>query len=280
MLSSGTRSVAVVVPLSHRTSYTPDEEISFRHLRRHLGRYDTFALMPESHRASYPGLIPKRFPERFFGSARAHGALLLSKRFYRAFLDYEFVLIYHLDALVFSDQLEQWCQAGFDYVAAPWLVSPDMRHIKESKVGIGGFSLRRVGSFLRVLSSRRYFADPDDYWRRFSARTDAATRLVNLPRKYLKRMLLFNDVNLHIRWVKRCHTNEDRFYTEYARHYDPEFRIAPVEEGLRFAFEPEPRRSFERIGRRLPFGAHAWSKYDRSFYEPYLLREGLGSGLS
>jgi hypothetical protein len=46
---------------------------------------------------------------------------------------------------------------------------------------------------------------------------------------------------------------------------------------MRFAFEAEPRRCFERIGGRLPFGAHRWQKFDRSFYEPYLLRHGPGS---
>jgi hypothetical protein len=270
-------SVAVVISLSHRTNYTPDEEIAFRHVRRYLGRYDKYALMPESHSAVYPDLIPKRFPDRFFGSARAHADLLLSPQFYEAFADYEFLLLYHLDALVFSDQLEEWCAAGYDYIGAPWLVSPDMAHIKEPKVGIGGFSLRRVSSFLRVLNSRRYFVDPDEYWRQYSARMAPVLRTLNMPRKYLKRLLLFNDIHLHIKWVKRCRTNEDRFYTEYASHYDPGFRIPAVDVGLRFAFEPEPRKSYERIGRQMPFGAHAWARHDRAFYEPYLLHEGPGS---
>ena len=72
----------------------------------------------------------------------AHGALLLSRRFYEAFARYDFVLIYHLDALVFSDQLASWCAAGYDYIGAPWLVSPDTPHIFTEKVGNGGFSLR------------------------------------------------------------------------------------------------------------------------------------------
>jgi hypothetical protein len=46
---------------------------------------------------------------------------------------------------------------------------------------------------------------------------------------------------------------------------------------MRFAFEAEPRRCFERIGNRLPFGAHRWQKFDRAFYEPYLLHHGPGS---
>jgi hypothetical protein len=270
-------SVAVVLCLSHRTSYTPDEELSFRHVRHYLGGYDTHVLVPDSHAAIHPGFIPARFPDRFFGSARAHGALLLSPQFYRAFQAYEFVLVHHLDALVFADRLAEWCGAGYDYIGAPWLVSPDTPHITEQKVGNGGLSLRRVGSFLRVLQSRRYFVDPGEYWRRYAARTGGMMRLINTPRKYLKHLVPLNDVRWHIRWALQGDVHEDRFWSEYATHYDPGFRIAPVDVAMRFAFEAEPRACFERIGRQLPFGAHRWQKFDRAFYEPHLLREGLAS---
>lgn len=271
------QTAAVVVTLSHKTTYTPDEEQSFRHVRHYLARYDKYVLVPESHQGVYPGLIPKRFPDRYFGSARAHGSLLLSEAFYRAFLDYEYILIYHLDALVFSDRLLEWCLAGYDYIGAPWLLSPDTPQITEQKVGNGGFSLRRVRSFLRVLGSRTYFVDPDEYWRRYAARTGPLMRWLNSPRKYLKRLVPLNDVHWHVRWALRGDVHEDRFWAEYATHYDPAFRIAPVEVAMRFAFEAEPRACFARIGNQMPFGAHRWTKFDRAFYEPSLLQHGPGS---
>ena len=270
---------AVVITLSHKTGYTPDEETSFRHVRHHLGSWHKYVLLPESHAARYPGLIPKVFPDRYFGSPRAHGALLLSEEFYRAFLDYEYILVYHLDALVFSDQMRYWCSLGYDYIGAPWLRSPDTPHITEEKVGNGGFSLRRVRSFIEVLRSRRYFVEPEEYWRRYAARTGPVIRLLNTPRKYLKRLAAFNDVRWHVRWALRGGVHEDRFWAEYATYYHPGFRIAPVDVAMRFAFEAEPRRCFEKVGRQQPFGAHRWYKYDRAFYEPWLLQQGPGSGL-
>ena len=271
-------SVAVVITPTHdRTTYTPDEDLSFRHVRHHLGRYDKYVLMPESHHAIYPGLIPKRFPDRYFRSARAHDSLLLSEQFYRAFLGYDFILTYDLEALVFSDRLTEWCRAGYDYIGAPWLISPDTPHITASKVGSGGFSLRRVRSFLRVLTSRRHFIEPGEYWQRYAARAGRFMRLLNTPRKYLKRLVPFNGVRWHVRTALRGNVHEDRFWAEYATHYDPEFRIAPVDVAMRFAFEAEPRTCFERIGGQMPFGAHRWQKFDREFYTPCLLRHGLGS---
>ena len=270
---------AVVITLSHKTTYTADEEISFRHVRHHLSGWDKYVLVPQSHQASYPGLTPKRFPDRYFGSPRAHGELLLSERFYRAFLNYEFILIYHLDALVFGDQLARWCSLEYDYIGAPWLRSADTPHIVEEKVGNGGFSLRRVRAFLDVLRSRRYFVDPDEYWRRYAARATPLERLINAPRKYLKRLPVFNDVRWHVRWALSGGVHEDRFWAEYATHYHPAFRIAPVDVAMRFAFEAEPRRCFEKIGRQPPFGAHRWQKFDRAFYEPWLLQQGPGSSV-
>lgn len=268
---------AVVIPLSSRTSYTAEEEIAFRHIRQYLARYDKYVLIPESQQGVYPGLIPKRFPDRYFGSARAHGSLLLSEQFYEAFLDYDYVLIHHLDALVFSDRLLEWCLAGYDYLGAPWLLSRDTPHVTAQKVGNGGFSLRRVRSFLRVLTSRTYFVDPDEYWRRYAARTSPVVRWLNVPRKYLKRVVRLNDVRWHVRWALRGGVHEDRFWAEFATHYDADFRIAPVDVAMRFAFEAEPRACFDRIGQQMPFGAHRWAKFDRGFYEPWLLRHGPAS---
>ncbi len=130
-------SVAVVITLSHNTRYTPDEETSFRHVRHYLGRHDKYVVMPESHAAIYPGLLPMRFANRFFGATRPHASLLRSEAFYRAFREYEFLLVCHLDARVCSDRLFEWCRAGYDYIPG------------------SGFSVRRVASFLRVLECRR-----------------------------------------------------------------------------------------------------------------------------
>jgi len=102
-------------------------------------------------------------------------------------------------------------------------------------------------------------------------------QLLNWPRKPLKRLTWFNDVKWHARWAVSGDVHEDRFWAEYATHYDPSFRIAPVDVAMRFAFEAEPRKCFERIGNHLPFGAHRWQKFDRAFYEPYLLQHGPAS---
>lgn len=77
----------------------------------------------------------------------------------------------------------------------------------------------------------------------------------------------------NVRWeLSRWHLpSEERFIANRAIHYYPAFKIAPLEVALRFAFECVPRYCFEKNNFTLPFGCHAWAKYDREFWEPYLL---------
>src|SRR6185503_12405158 len=91
-----------------------------------------------------------------------------------------------------------------------------------TRVGNGGFSLRRISSFIRAIASLRPV-------------------------------------------VSRWRSNEDLFWSIVARRLAA-FRIPPAKEALSFAFELEPRLCYEQLGRRLPFGCHAWARYDRGFW--------------
>ncbi len=275
-MQQASKTVAVVVPLSNRVELTPDEEISLKHLLYFLGKYDKFMVLPRSLKIDYPGFGIKRFSHKFFGSPAANDKLMLSPKFYEAFRDYKYILIYHLDALVFSDQLMEWCKKDLDNVGAPWIPCNDSPWVKVPRVGNSGFCLRKVESCLKVINSPRYSVDPTKYWEDFCAGKPKYIRYLNLPRKYLKRLRFFNSV----KWeISRSQLNagqngygDDLFWADRAVNYYPKFRVASFAEGLRFAFEVAPRLCFELNGRRLPFGCHAWRRYDRDFWEPYLLK--------
>ena len=266
--ANGRDRAAVIVPLSNRAKLYPDEEISLRHLLHFLGQYDKYLIVPETLDISIPGFRYARFDERYFGSAAANTRLMLSPILYQRFQAYEYILIYHPDALVFSSNLEEWCDAGYDYIGPPWFPAEDAPWIKEPGVGNGGFCLRNVASCLQVLTSSLYTIEPDIYWQRYKEKP-LAQRIYNYPRKFLKRLRYFNNVR---REIDRFRNNEDLFWAWRARHYYPPFKFAPVDVALHFAFERSPRACYQKIGEKLPFGCHAWPKYDRKFWEPYLLQ--------
>ena len=269
------RQVAIVVPISGASALTADEEISLRHLERYLGAHDKFFVAPRGAAVNRSGFDVMWFPRRYFGSARAHARLQLSEEFYARFRDYKYILMYHLDALVFSDALERWCDLDLDFIGAPWLPCDDSPWVRRPYVGNSGFALMKVESFLKVIRSTRPGVDPDQYRRQLDAWAPTwSQQLLKRPRVLLKRFRTFNNA----RWEMRRWTSQgdglgncDLFWSVRAAHYCPEFKIATVEQGLAFAFEVAPRLCFELNGRRLPFGAHAWMRYDRAFWEPHLL---------
>lgn len=260
-------SVAVVVPI-YRNELLPEERLSLCHLETFLGRYDRLFVAPSRLRPSHPGFEVVSFPDEYFESVESYSRLLLSASFYRTFEQYRYVLIYQLDCLVFSDALADWCAAGYDYVGAPWLTDPSVPGRGFSRVGNGGFSLRRVAACLRVLESERYLTKPVALWRDL-----LQAPLPDLDRsQLLKRIRVLREVRRGAGWYASHYSlNEDRFWSDRARLFFPGFRIAPVEEALRFAFERAPRYCFAHTGGPLPFGCHAWSRWDRAFWEPHLI---------
>ncbi len=267
--------VAIVVPISMRAELTPDENVSLRHLRHYLDRYDKYVVAPQSLEFSLPDFKVEKFADKFFGSAKAHAELQLSEEFYRRFQQYQYILLYHLDALALSDQLLEWCHMDYDYIGAPWIRCEDTPAVSRPRVGNSGFTLIKIESFLKVFNSDRYSEDPEQYWNRAYGAQPWYVQAAALPKKYLKRLRYFNGVRWEMRqWTSRTdgRANGDYFWSDEAIRYYDQFRIPSVDVGLRFAFEVSPRRCFEMNHHQLPFGCHAWGRYDRAFWEPYLLK--------
>ena len=265
--------VAVAVPLTEKDRLSPEEEISIKHLETYLGRYDRYLIEPQGMNFRLEGFGLKEFESDFFGSVKAHRKMLFSEKFYKSFQKYRFVLIYHTDALVFSDQLEYWCEKNYDYIAPPWIPHNDAPYAGlsdyEGKVGNGGFSLRRIDGFLDVLNSRRLWRAPLSSIKKSMTSTKNPAQIAKSIANSLK---LFLPAYNGVRQELNSYTPpEDHFWANRAKHYSPKFRIAPMEIALQFAFECVPRFCYQKNHHKLPFGCHAWARYDKNFWTPFLL---------
>ena len=275
------KQVAIVVPI-YKKNLTAGEKISMKHLIHFLGHYDKYFIAPPGLEFDAPGFKMIRFHEKNFKSVRAYSKLLKTKEFYKAFKNYRFILIYQLDALIFSDQLEKWCDKGYDYIGAPWINSEikklTPKYNKEDHCGNGGFSLRNVEKSIAALKNgkkiiptatrklgalfslfRELTNDEKDL---FKKREKNVRKYLWLIKEFLK--------NLPDVWYEY---NEDIFWSFDATKYYPDFKVAPVEDGLKFAFEVGPKYCFKKNNNKLPFGCHAWEKYDKEFWLPYLLKK-------
>lgn len=235
--------VAVVIPFYHE-KLTETEAISFRNcLDTFEGKYPIILVIPEAMKASpyLPlGLLCESVPDHWLHSVASYNQMMLSKAFYSRFTKYEYILIFQLDAFVFSDLLLSFCDYGYDYIGAPWLKG--MRYLRGLKKGVwfvgnGGLSLRRIEAFLSISDT-----------------------------------LSVDQIDRHedIFWASCDSTN---------------FRVAPMDIALKFSFEQDVRQCYKLNNYELPFGCHAWEKYDFKFWQPafekrgYFLTDELSGGI-
>lgn len=262
----------IIVPI-FKSELSSDETISLKSTRRYLSSHEIVFTAPRGldlfHVIQNEECI-ERFDNQYFNGIKGYNLLMTSSQFYERFKKFSHVLICQLDCLVFHDELTIWCKKGFDYIAAPWF------HRFEDnpsgglwRVGNGGFSLRNVESHLRVLRNRvvmgsiypKYGVEP---WRERDIEQDRGI--------YRKKNPWYRRMQPFVKWVtveeelKSYSYNEDLFWSLEAQKFDPSFRIASAEEALPFAFEMAPKWCFEKNGNKLPFGCHAWGRYDREFW--------------
>jgi hypothetical protein len=262
MSASNNKTVAVVIPL-HKNSITAYEAIALEQCFKVLSAYSIIVMKPQSLVlpevvTAYPFTDIISFDDDFFDGVKAYNRLMLSPVSYKAFLDYEFILTYQLDAFVFEDKLLWWCAQGFDYIGAPWLKPgehPDFvkaftstvkyyfhtrydvhvngepsKYQYENKVGNSGFCLRRVKKLYELCLSRK-------------------SEIANFVSK------------------EGPHYNDDRYLSVEVNRKRKALRIPDYKTGVKFSIEMAPERGMRLNNNQLPFGCHAWDKQP-DFWRP------------
>lgn len=166
--------ICVVIPY-YTGNIKKEEKISLRQCIKILSSYDKYLLIPESMEESdYKEYLMfckiKRVPDDWLKSIKSYNEMMVNIDFYKLFLNYSYMLIYQLDAFVFSDKLREICNTNYDYIGAPWIRGE--RNFENHNnpiiyVGNGGLSLRKIESFINVLekSSKEDENIPEDiFW--------------------------------------------------------------------------------------------------------------------
>jgi len=233
----------VVIPI-----YADLNDFEFKSLENNLGQlsaYDCVLVvpndfMPDAITKCFPLLRVLRVSNQWLGTTNGidgYNDMMLSPDFYNLFIDYDYMLICHVDAWIFSgNSLDQWLDKGYDCVAAPWLLRnawfyrlighTDMstakgRHyLLNRKIGNGGLSLRKVDVFVRE-----------------------AEKWCNV----------FGQ-------MRKFGMQEDMIWAQNEKLVFPLWN-----EALKFAFDTKPDYAYRLNNKQLPFGCHKW--FDRSYYE-------------
>ena len=261
--------VAIVIPC-HKSALDPFERIAWRRILELYGHLPIVLMAPpdldvSTYSADHPRLRVERFE---FRTVRDYSQLLLQSYFYERFREFTYILIHQLDAYLLKDELLHWCGKGYDYVGAPLFhgFEPAEPAGRMWRAGNGGFSLRKVTSALAVLASTRRYRTPSQHW---AARPPAAG-FGEAARWAMQSCGKFIRFHNDVRWAALSNFHEDVFWSVEAAHFWPEFRVSGLDDGLRFAFDYAPAHCFRVNGGELPFGCHAWPRYDLDFWRRFI----------
>lgn len=200
----------------------------------------------------------ERFSQRFFDGIKGYNLLMLDKDFYKRFADYKYMLVYQLDAWVFRDELDYWCEKGYDYIGAPW-IEEQGSNLTFSGVGNGGFSLRRIQHFIDILSYKGPVRDANQL--------NLDNRLKNKIYRFLYNLGYQNTISYY---KKDESLFEDIFLSIFLSNTKLRAKMPDAETASLFAFEEHPSFLYSKT-HRLPFGCHAWKKYEYdSFWKNYI----------
>lgn len=269
----------VILIIAHKSKITEFEEASLAQCFNILGRYSIKIICPKGlDVACYQRIIPDieiDFIDPIWQSNYQNfNRLKIEPFLFKRYANYEFILFYELDAFVFRDELEYWCSQNYDYIGAPWFENFD--HANEFSpiigVGNGGFSLRRVSSALKALH-RFSLVHKSEELRKLTQRNHWLKTSLSLIKNCTianNTFYLFNTFKGH----------EDIFWCNYVKQNFDWFKVAPIDIALKFSFECNPRILFIKNKNYLPFGCHAWYKYNLNFWLPHIKEFGYLQDLS
>lgn len=274
------KKVCVVIPI-HRNIPTKEEKISIKRCFDILGHYDIFFLCPEKMEINeYTKLTGEKsyhikyIDSYWQSSLKCYNKMKVASVFYRLFEDYQYMLTYEPDAYVFKDELSFWCEKGFDYIGAPFF----NQHNKIEKVpgkqitGVGnsGFSLRNIQKCIQVLTDFEKYKRIAGFFDKI--RAGFIFRGFFLFDTILPDRFLFK-IRMVRAYLKKEYTHEDVFWAIFVPRLFPSYKVADSENALAFSFDANPSICFEMNGNKIPFGCHAWAKYDPNFWSPYIIKK-------
>lgn len=174
------------------------------------------------------GSVVIELESHHFVSRGSYNNMLFQADFFQLFTEFDYILLFQLDALALRDTLNYWVSLDYDFIGAP--LRRNYGRTNSTSVGPGlngGLSLRRVDSALRVLESGR--------GRRIRIR-DAVTMERHF-RLWLTRTfrdgLCFNFSSFR----RSPKVNEDLYWSYFVPRVHPWFRVPSADVARNFAFD-------------------------------------------
>lgn len=290
-----TKQACVVIPVYKKIS-DELEIISLKQGLKIFNSYDIIFICPNSFDESwldeYKNLHPKISFEKFsnenFRSVDSYSVLLLDPKFYQRFDNYDFMMIYQLDAYTFKDELKYWCDKGFDYIGAPWTKNSNQwfknRIFSKTSpafypnAGNGGFSLRNIKKINQLMHQKVQFFDAIKVRKILRKFRTTSNKKGFLAKRIFDILFFFKVLFRKNTYGEVCYyllkndikSAEDIVLAMSYPLIFPSFKVAKAEEAIAFSFENEVEKLYDLNQKNLPFGCHAWYKITPDFWKNFI----------
>lgn len=259
----------VIIPV-YKINPDKAELLSLKQCLRILGKHDISLICPwgldltvyQKLFSEYgKEFMVEYFDTAYFKSVEGYNKLMLAISFYQRFSNWDYMLIYQLDAFVFKDELMLWCNRNYDYIGAPWMKLNGKTD--PINCGNGGFSLRKIKSFIELFSHTGHVLNLKGLLLFHRYRGP-----LHKPYYIIRGLLGYK--NKLQDYINGERVNEDLFFASLKGKYGTPFHIPSSDVAMRFSFEEHPERLFKQTG-ILPFGCHAWQKFEyNSFWKKHI----------
>ncbi|MFO7745522.1 MAG: DUF5672 family protein [Psychroflexus sp.] len=234
-MAAKSKKISIVIPI-YKDTLNHNEVMVIKNLLELYGAKKLCIACPKSIKLSSEvttDIKKEEFNDSYFKSIESYNKLMLSEEFYERFSDFKFILIHQLDAYLFKDELDFWCDQDYDYIGAPWLRDERFlvkifrsKKVKKrgpifNKVGNGGLSLRKIDTFLKFTRKHR-----------------------QLIENYKSHSL---------------YGIEDVFWSIIAPKFE-KFSIPNYEIAAKFSLDRKPALGMKLNNNKLPFGCHGFEK--------------------
>lgn len=162
----------IVIPI-YKEDPSEYDIASIRRTNVMLHNHDIVFVCPENLNidaySEFKNIKYVRFDDSYFKGIREYSRLCLLYEFYEKFKDYEYMMIVQTDCWIFRDEVDEWCEKGYDYIGAPiysplsnW---PYLLYGRKPAVGNGGLSLRKISTMMRITNKSGYvYKSLKDEW--------------------------------------------------------------------------------------------------------------------
>lgn len=271
MPKNNNNKLAVILIIAHKNSLTVSEQSSLIQCYKILSNYRIVLICPKNLNIQhYKKLVPEIeidfINPKWQSNYRMFNRLKINPLLYKRYKEYKYILFYELDAWVFKDELAYWCNQGYDYIGAPWYDGYSTANEESAFVGVGngGFSLRKTKSHLKALYTFSYIVSPKMLF----------DNLINSNKLTIRKIVSFI-FDLTIRnntfyLFNKSQLNEDSYWCFIIAKKFNWFKIPGEEIASKFSTELNSKMLYFKNNKQLPFGCHAWEKYDSEFWSNYI----------